>query len=527
MALAAACLTAVVSLPATAATANSDGLIVSTDTGRLQGKDAESAHQYLGVPYAAAPVGALRWQPPHRAASWSGVRKATENGAACAQAGGYGGTTTTTGSEDCLYLNVYTPRDAQVRHKRLPVLFWIHGGSLKTGSGNGHDGSQIAESQNAVVVSINYRLGVFGFLNVPGLSAGGAGNYGMLDQIAALEWTQRNIASFGGDPGRVTISGESAGAISVCALLASPEAGGLFSKAIMESGVCESITPAVATTRSTAYAKAVGCTDTAALATCLRARSGSDLLAASGSLADSAGTLLPTSGTPELPRDPKTALGSGRFNNVPLLIGFNHDEARLFALGYLGATKATYEQTVRDEYGAHADAVLARYPYDSYPSPYTGTYAVGDVWTDSGYMIGLGGCPAQKLAQDFTGKQARTYFYEFDDQDAPSSLSAAFPGFEAGATHAAEIPYIWAYSGGDEPLSAQFTAAQRKLAKEMTNYWGSFIRTGSPNAHATDQATWPSYRSGRLMSLRPGGSTAIATATYKADHQCGFWNSIA
>ncbi|MER7928737.1 carboxylesterase family protein [Streptomyces sp. NPDC096057] len=515
-------------MPTIAAAADNSGLTVSIDTGRLKGKDAESAHQYLGIPYAAAPTGRLRWQPPQRATSWPGVRNATEYAARCAQSGGYGTPSASTGSEDCLYLNVYTPADAQARHRRLPVLFWIHGGSLKTGSGNEYDGAQIADSQNAVVVSINYRLGVFGYLNVPGLSAGGDGNYGMLDQIAALEWTQRNIAAFGGDPGRVTIAGESAGGISVCGLLTSPKAGGLFSKAIIESGVCESLTPAEATARSTAYAQAVGCSDTATSALCLRTRSSGDLLAATGSLATSAGTLLPTSGTPELPLAPAKALSSGRFNNVPMLIGFNHDEARLFAFSYAAATKGEYEQTMRDEYGAHADAVLARYPYDSYPTPYTGTYAVGDVWTDSGYMIGLGGCPARRLAQAFTGKQARTYFYEFDDQDAPSGLSAALPGFDSGAPHAAELPYLWAYFGdGDKPTSSQFTAAQRQLAKEMTNYWGSFIRSASPNAHPAGQATWPSYRSGRLMSLRPGGdSAAITSASYDSDHQCRFWDSI-
>ncbi|MFC8358669.1 carboxylesterase/lipase family protein [Streptomyces griseorubiginosus] len=525
MALVAACLTGVSGMPAASAV-DSGGLIVSTDTGRLQGKNAESADQYLGIPYAAAPTGRLRWQPPQRATSWSGVRKATEYAAECAQPAGSG--SPSTGSEDCLYLNVYTPTGARARHQSLPVLFWIHGGSLKTGSGNEYDGSQIADSQNAVVVSVNYRLGVLGYLNVPGLSSSGDGNYGMLDQIAALKWTQRNIASFGGDPSRVSIAGESAGGISVCALLASPKATGLFSKAVIESGVCESLTATVATARSTAYAKAVGCTDAAALAACLRTRSSGDLLAASSSLADSAGTLLPTAGTPELPLAPAAALSSGRFNNVPLLIGVNHDEARLFALSYAAATESAYEQTIRDEYGTHAEAVLARYPYDSYPSPYTGTYAVADVWTDSGYMIGLGGCPAQQLAQDYTAQQARTYFYEFDDQDAPSRLSAALPGFDAGATHAAELSYLWAYfGGGDEPLSSQFTAAQRQLAQDMTDYWGSFIRTGSPNAHATGRATWPSYRSGRLMSLLPGGSsTAVPDAAYERDHQCRFWNSI-
>ncbi|MFF5497724.1 carboxylesterase/lipase family protein [Streptomyces aquilus] len=526
MALATACLAVALSTPVTAVPADSGGLIVTTDTGRLQGKHADSADQYLGVPYAAPPVGKLRWQPPQRATSWSGVRQATEYADRCLQSGGRGTTSATTDSEDCLYLNVYTPTGAKAGHKRLPVLLWIHGGSLKNGSGNEYDGSQIADSQNVVVVSINYRLGVFGYLNVPGLSADGDGNYGMLDQIAALQWTQRNIASFGGDPGQVTIAGESAGAISVCGLIASPKAGRLFNKAIMESGVCESLTETEATARSTAYANAVGCTDTAAQAACLRTRSADDLLAASGSLADSSGTLLPTSGTAELPLPPGTALGSGRFNHVPVLIGVNHDEARMFALSYSAATEAQYEQTIRDEYGAAADAVLARYPYRSYPSPYTATYAVGDVWTDSGYMIGLGGCPAEQLGQDFADEQARTYFYEFDDQDAPSALSAALPGFDVGAAHATELPYLWSHFGGDEPLSAQFTTAQRRLAKEMTDYWGSFVRTGSPNAHASHQAAWPSYRSGHLMSLRPGGSAAITSAAYRTDHQCGFWNSI-
>src|SRR4051812_1119799 len=225
------------------ATAGAD-TVVRTDRGTVRGLTTGRVDKFLGLPYAAPPVGSHRWRPPARAARWKGVRAGVRTGPRCPQVAGYNGPRVEI--EDCLYLNVYRP--ARARSRRLPVLFWIHGGGLVNGSGDQHDGTLMASAGGLVVVSFNYRLGVFGFLGLPALSAEASdrasGNYGLLDQQAALRWTRRNIKAFGGDPGNVTIAGESAGGWSVCAHLASPAVRGLFAAAIMQSGSCASRPPA-------------------------------------------------------------------------------------------------------------------------------------------------------------------------------------------------------------------------------------------------------------------------------------------
>ena len=306
--------------------------MVRTDRGLIQGKPAEGIDQWLGVPYAAPPVGALRWAAPQPAPRWPGIRQATSYGGRCAQLASGNGPRVD--NEDCLYLNVYAPPGAD-RGGRwdhgLPVLFMIHGGGLTTGAGDQHDGSLIVNTDHIIVVSINYRLGPFGFLTVPGLGSSpltASGNYGLLDQEAALRWVQRNIAAFGGDPRQVTIDGESAGGWSVCALMTSPLARGLFRGAIMQSGSCATQTRATAEANSLAFAKQAGCPDAATAAACLRALPEQTLLNASASYQP-----LFTSGGPELPVPAAQAVASGRYNRVPLLIGTNHNEGRTFSPG--------------------------------------------------------------------------------------------------------------------------------------------------------------------------------------------------
>src|SRR5436190_15637788 len=257
-------------LPAVTGAAPADGnaLVVATDKGKVQGKSAEGIDQFLGIPYAAPPVGALRWAAPQPVTPWRGIRSAQAYGNRCPQLASGNGPRSDT--EDCLYLNVFTPPGAPAAKGggrdagRLPVLVMIHGGGLVNGSGDQHDGSLIVNTDHIVVVSINYRLGVFGFLDVPGLGTSpltANGNYELLDQEAALRWVRRNIAAFGGDPRRVTIAGESAGGWSMCALMASPSARGLFSAAIMESGSCASRTAADAQTTGLAFAAQAGSTN--------------------------------------------------------------------------------------------------------------------------------------------------------------------------------------------------------------------------------------------------------------------------
>ncbi|MFE1109101.1 carboxylesterase/lipase family protein [Streptomyces rochei] len=499
-------------VPATAAPRS---LTIPTDKGPVAGASADQVDRFLGIPYAAPPVGAGRWQPPAPAAAWTGTRSATSPGSRCLQFGG--GTGSPGMSEDCLYLNVYTP--AHRTNRPLPVMFWIHGGGFSFGSGDREDGSLIARTNNVVVVTVNYRLGVFGFLDLPGLSRHGAGNYGLLDQQAALRWTQRNIGAFGGDASRVTIAGESAGGHSVCALMASPPARGLFSGAIIQSGGCPSHTVGQAVDRGKRYAAAAGCSATSAGLSCLRAKPAGALQAAAGGFVG--GVLsgpLPVSGVPELPVPPIEAVRTGGTANVPLLIGHTRDEVRAWALPFAQATKEQYERAVRTEFGDEADAVLAHYPFDAYGDSYTGAYAFGALWGDSSVFYGLGGCQYQNLTARFAMRQPRTYFYEFNDPHPPTGRPST--GFDVGASHASEMAYLFP-SAVSELLSPE----QRQLSAEMVRHWGSFVKHGNPAAPGL--AAWPSYRAGTFMSLLPGGeSRALKTGVYEARRQCDFWNSI-
>ncbi len=220
-----------------ATTTTASTSVVPTDKGAVQGRSLNGVDSFLGIRYAKAPTGALRWMPPQPPNAWGGVKQATSFGGACPQVANTNSPLTL--NEDCLFLNVWRPAGAAAT-SNLPVLVFIHGGGLSTGSGSQHDGTSFVSQTGIMVVSINYRLGVLGFLGLPALTAqqGESGNYGLLDEIAALKWVGRNIRAFGGDPARVTIGGESAGANSVCALLSSPRAVGLFAGAIMQSGTC-------------------------------------------------------------------------------------------------------------------------------------------------------------------------------------------------------------------------------------------------------------------------------------------------
>ena len=493
-------------------------LTVTTDAGTVMGRTTGTVDQFLGMPYAAPPVGALRWEPPQPPAPWQGIRSALSYGNRCPQLADTNGPRIDT--EDCLYVNVYAPALIPAGEK-LPVLFMIHGGRLVNGAGDQHDGSLLAAAGNLVVVSFNYRVGPFGFLAVPGLSASpsaSSGDFGLLDQEAALRWVHSNIAAFGGDPGKVAIAGESSGGWSVCALLASPPAAGLFSRAIMESGSCASQPVANAQVSGVALAAKAGCSVPAAAASCLRALP-------EGAVLDASASYQPEfiSGGPDLPVPPAQAVASGHYNQVPILLGTNHDEARIFTRGLASWTQQQYVQFVDVLYGSLAPAVLTRYPWNAFPPPYQAAYAVAAIWTDSGFITSIGGCPEQNLAQQLARGQSQVYFYQFDDRQAPP-LAADPPGYQWGAGHAMELAYLWPSFSNGFSLYAELTDAQLRLSRQMIAYWGAFVRDGSPAA--ARQPAWPPVRAGQLMSLRPGGrSHPITAAAFAAEHQCGFWNS--
>jgi para-nitrobenzyl esterase len=368
------------------------------------------------------------------------------------------------------------------------------------------------------VVTINYRLGPFGFLALPSLDLknGSSGDYGLMDQQAALRWVQRNAAAFGGDSRNVTIFGESAGAASVCANMTSPAASGLFHRAIAESG-CLLPEPArqAAEQQGAAFAAKLGCTAPATAAACLRGKSVADLLAASSG---SFGGWGPVIGGPTLPQQPATAFAAGRYDHVPMLQGTNHDEGRFFvAFGFdaLGAplTAAQYPGVVSADFGASAaPRILARYPLSAYPSP---DLALASVLTDA-----LFSCPALRADELLSDRGA--YGYEFDDPNAPDNFGRTF-SFPFGAAHSTELQYVFQkipYVDTAPP----FTLAQSALSDQIIGYWTRFAASGDPNGGGAPY--WPPFSTSRprIQELTPSG-TAPET-NFATGHQCAFWGSV-
>src|ERR1700761_6260452 len=468
-----------------------------TDDGALRGTTGGSMDEFLGIPYAAPPVGALRWQPPAPAARWSGTRLATQFGANCAQpASPYG---TASSSENCLYLNVYTPR-ATSAHARLPVMVWLHGGAFDYGESNDFNPAPLV-AQGIIVVTVNYRLGALGFLADSSLTSksGGSGDFGLLDQQAALRWVQANITAFGGDPRAVTLAGESAGGLSVLAQLASPDAAGLFSRAIVESGTyqLDQDTLTQAESSGAAFAAKTGCADNSAA--CLRALPVAAILAAQ----DQAG-YRPNVDAAVLPRTLQAALSSGQFAHVPVLIGTNEDEYSLFVaqdqlLEKLPPVTAQdyvpYIESSLGVTGQAAAAIAGQYPLSAYASPQLALTAVG---TDGEFA-----CNAQ-AADDALSRYSPVYGYQFSDQDAPQRYLPS-DGFPYGASHTSELSYLFNLSA---PLPGPLTSAQQRLAVQMRQYWTSFVSGARPLS---------------ADGLTPPASTI--QAYFAAQHHCGFWNS--
>ena len=497
---------------ASAADADQRGPVARTESGVVRGVAAGGVDSFLGVPYARPPVGELRWRPPQPAPRWSGVRDTVAYGNRCPAAASTNGPRSET--EDCLYLNVQRPADVHSGHS-LPVYFWIHGGGLQNGSSNQHDGSLVVRRTGVVVVTINYRLGAFGFLAHPALTAeaGQSGNYGLFDQQAALRWVHRNIAAFGGDPRRVTIGGESAGGWSVCAHLSAPGSRGLFAAAMIQSGSCANQTLAEGEAGGTAAAQALGCTDPATAAACLRA-------VPAARLVDARVNARFVSGVPALPQNPDTAVRTGAFARVPVVIGANRDEGRTFAQGFIGQNRDQYEGFVRGTFGARADAVLARYPCPADADTFTAAYLVGAIFTDSGSIAGIGGCANRELTRVLAG-YTRTYAYEFAHRTGPGLTP--IPGYVWGAGHAAELAYVWPSFDNGTPIAPTFNAAERKLAADMVDAWGAFVRDTRPDSAGPTH--WPTFsRTSQTMSLRAGGSSVLISDTeLAAEHNCDFW----
>ena len=509
---AAACTTATATPGASKSASENDGTrpVVTTADGAVRGKAVAAGDEFLGIPYAAPPVGALRWQPPRPPASWPGTRAATSYAPHCPQPSSSFGRAST--SEDCLYLNVFTPAGAQGRH--LPVMVWVHGGSLRTGASDDYNPAGLVRN-GVVMVTINYRLGALGFLADAALASrpgGPSGNYGLMDQQAALRWVQRNIGGFGGDPGKVTLFGESAGGLSTLSQLVSPGARGLFQRAIVESGTYALTQQPLAAAEADGqtFATKAGCASTVSardMAACLRSLPVSTILANEN----------PVGYTPDvdgavLTQSIKTALARGQFNRVPVVIGTNHDEYRLFVavIQFLGgrATAANYQSMIASAFSltpAIASKVAAQYPLGRYPSP---AVALGAVGTDAIFA-----CHAL-TAEESLARYVPTYAYEFNDENAPE-LFLPPAGFPYGAAHASELQYLFDQTAVSQPAS--LSAAQQQLAAAMKRDWTSLAKTGIP------AAGWPRFTgtSQQMLSLVPPAPQV--ETDFATQHHCAFW----
>jgi len=482
--------------------------LVKTKSGLLQGVRTKTAVQFLGVPYAKPPVGELRWANPQPAAPWRGIRLATKEGNQCAQLKSLGDFASASTDEDCLYLNVFAPRAAQ--YKRLPVMIWLHGGG-SVGTGNGYDGSVLANEQNVIVVTVNSRIGALGSLVHPAFDGGGTStHYTLRDQVFAMQWVRDNISNFGGNPQNVTLFGESIGGVNIQMHMISPLAKGLFHRALFQSGPSRYFNRLVplaeAQERAKTFATAVGCPDQTA--ECLRKVPVSTILA-NGSGAPS----LPIQDGTIIKESVYDAMRSGRFNRVPIMDVTNRDEYRWFvAFNEVNTgivlTAAGYPNALASSFGSNAAAVLAAYPLSDYDSP---SGALAAAQGDNGY-------PCQVRSYDVdASKYVPVYAFEFNDPNAPGILPPV--SFPLLASHTHEIQYIFpgwkgVYEGQVPPL----TRNQQKLAKEMRGIWAQFARTGA--------LPYPRLKYGKdvVTSLEIPRSRTITT--FNADHKCSLWNSI-
>ena len=467
---------------------------VRVEQGLLAGVDGSTPEVriYKGVPFAAPPVGDLRWRAPKPAAKWTGTRNASEFGAICVQkrpnAAGIMNTSMPM-SEDCLYLNIYTP--AKTAADQLPVMVWVHGGALTAGAGSIYDSEQLAR-EGVIVVTINYRLGVFGFFAHPSLTREsdhtGAANQGLLDQIAALQWVQKNIAAFGGDPKNVTIFGESAGSWSTNLLAATPLAHGLFQRVIGESGAQFEPLKTLSKAEETG-AKFGTLAD-------LRAKSAEAVQKEMGAafVGDNGGYTGPVVDGWSLPEDVYTIYAKGKQNDVPVLIGSNADEGTMF-------TPATANlktlQEAAQRYGPAADAFLKLYPAATDAEAWR---AQANALRDQVF-----GWEMRTWArmQTKTGK-SKVYLYFFS-RVPPGPVSARM-----GAYHSSEISYVFHLTHRPGRV---FQDTDHKLSDLMSTYWVNFAKTGNPNGK--DLPEWPAFDAKKDLLMGLGDKVEVEPIPHK------------
>lgn len=505
-----------------------DELTISLDTGTIHGAASGEVRHFLGVPYAAPPVGGRRFRAPGPVAPWAGVREALALGSDCPRAS-LGNTSqpgSTASDEDCLFVNVWAPSSAA----HLPVMVWLHGGFLFGRDGDAYDDGGKLAARGVIVVTLSSRLGMFGFLAHPALLADDAsfptaGNYGLEDQRAALQWVQRNIAAFGGDPAKVTLFGESAGGMETCLQYLSSRTSGLFRAAIAQSGSCGSslleLPAAVAQAQGTLIAEAVGCpgSDATTLA-CLRAKSPGELFAAQAMVAGPGtpgGPLFqPVTLPGSLPnvdglvvaQPSATLAAAGQFEARPVILGDVRDEGTLFTSALVAtpvADEAAYRAALATRFTAGVvDAIVAHYPVTAYPSA---NAALSEVINDGFFR-----CPAARFASAVLGRGAVAYRYSFEQ---PLSSPVA-PGL--GVFHGSELPFVF----GNESFPLGTVGDATALAVAVQHYWTQFATFVTPNYQGA--VAWPPYDAVTERQLVL--ASTIATATNLDAAACGLWDAI-
>jgi para-nitrobenzyl esterase len=505
------------STPSTTPTPAPGPIDVTIESGPIHGAADESTRAFLGIPYAAPPVGPLRFMPPKPVAPWGARRDALAYGPTCMQLAN--DAPSPSSSEDCLYLNVWAPL-ADV--KDAPVFVWIHGGGNVTGAGSEtlYSGTNLAAKANAIVVTLNYRLGPFGFLSHPGLAkAEGvvvAPTQALLDQQAALAWVKRNIAAFGGDPKKVTVAGESAGGLAVCAQLAMPGSKDLFRAATIQSGPCVAngfafAEPTRAADQGVRLATALGCPDDDAALTCMQSKPAASVLSALplrkalfGAQGD---TWSPVVDGVVLPKAPPAAYRAGELAKVPTLVGSNLNEGQLFRA--LWGSPPPTPADLRASFGLLFDGPTV----DSIMAKYGGEADAGKAFSDA--LGDMFTCIARQTVRNLTAGGAPAYLYQFVY---PYSV-AAFPGLVT--THAFELPLLFRNGFAGAKLSDDDLA----MADVMDGYWMSLARSGDPNAtRASGTGAWPLYQNGTdehlVLDRVPAPGKGLKSAT------CDFWDGI-
>ncbi len=511
----------------------SPGTLVRTSSGPVCGVTANGQTDYLDIPFAAPPVGGLRWQPPQPHAPWTATYQATQRAPGCVSPGFPAGTVQAGTSENCLYLEVQEPAGTRPG-QNLPVMFEIHGGGF-LGEFRDDDGTNLINAGHVIYVYAAYRLGILGFLADKALGPH-SGDYGLQDQQAALRWVRQNIAAFGGNPHNVTIFGESAGGASVCDQVASPRARGLFRRGISISGFynfnvntiwwpadCKSklLTEAQAQKLGAAFAAAVGCGHAADVAACLRAVPVDTLAEKGGQFLDpfAGGVIGPIVNGTTLPMSPAQAFRTGHVNKVELMIGVGRDEfnggiyTNFPGHTVVADTPAQYRQLVGQQFGALARQVMRLYPLQRFPSP-APFIAYRTIMADAFNV-----CPS--LASDAeVSKYIPVYAYQDDDSDSAPSPTTTPETQPLGAYHSAINRLVH-----DAPSSLD--PNQAALQSQVLAEWTGFARTGQPTVPGAPLWTIYTARNPVVMSLVPAGDSALTPVTaIMAQHNCGFWDAV-